>query len=42
MWRIAAEGEAIAGRSQAATQEGLDRIPGRLPFRIREVHPDND
>jgi len=36
------EGEAIAGRSQAATQEGLDRIRGRLPFRIREIHPDND
>src|ERR1035438_2879009 len=36
------EGEAIAGRSQAATQEGLDRIRRRLPFRIREIHPDND
>ncbi len=36
------EGEAIAGRSQAATQEGLDRIRGRRPFRIREIHPDND
>src|ERR1022692_3422865 len=36
------EGEAIAGRSQAATQEGLDRIRGRLAFRIREIHPDND
>ena len=36
------EGEPIAGRSQAATQEGLDRIRGRLPFRIREIHPDND
>jgi hypothetical protein len=36
------EGEAIAGRSQAATQEGLDRMRGRLAFRIREIHPDND
>jgi len=36
------EGEAIAGRSQMATQEGLDQIRGRLPFRVREIHPDND
>jgi hypothetical protein len=36
------EGEPIAGRSRAATQEGLDRIRQRLPFRIREIHPDND
>jgi hypothetical protein len=36
------EGEAIMGRSQAATKEGLDRVRARLPFRIREVHPDND
>lgn len=36
------EGEAIVGRSQMATKEGLDRIRKRLPFRIREVHPDND
>jgi hypothetical protein len=36
------EGEAIAGRSQSATKEGLDRIRRRLPFRIREIHPDND
>src|ERR1017187_4253276 len=36
------EGEAILGRSQVATKEGLDRIRGRLPFRIREIHPDND
>ena len=38
-WR---EGEPIAGRSQAATKEGLEGIRGRLPFRIRELHPDND
>ena len=36
------EGEAITGRSQKATEEGLDRIRQRLPFRIREIHPDND
>jgi hypothetical protein len=36
------EGEPMAGRWQAATQEGLDRIRRRLPFRIREIHPDND
>lgn len=36
------EGEPIAGRSQAATKEGLDGIRKRLPFRIREIHPDND
>lgn len=36
------EGEAIMGRSQVATKQGLDNIRGRLPFRIREIHPDND
>jgi hypothetical protein len=36
------EGEAITGRSQKATEEGMDRIRQRLPFRIREIHPDND
>lgn len=36
------EGEAIAGRSQTATRDGLDQIRQRLPFRIREIHPDND
>jgi hypothetical protein len=36
------EGEAIMGRSQLATKEGLDRIRRRLPFRILEIHPDND
>lgn len=36
------EGEPIMGRSQAATKEGLDRARARLPFRILEVHPDND
>ncbi|MGC8731049.1 MAG: integrase catalytic domain-containing protein [Halothiobacillaceae bacterium] len=36
------EGQAIAGRSQQATREGLDAIRVRLPFPIRELHPDND
>jgi hypothetical protein len=36
------EGEPIMGRSQAATKEGMDRIRSRLPFRILEIHPDND
>ena len=36
------EGQAIAGRSQQATKEGLDVIRQRLPFRLREIHPDND
>jgi hypothetical protein len=36
------EGEAIMVRSQLATKEGLDRIRQRLPFRILEIHPDND
>lgn len=36
------EGEAILGRSQVATRDGLNEIRGRLPFRVREIHPDND
>jgi len=36
------EGQAIPGRSQQATQAGLEALRQRLPFRIREVHPDND
>jgi len=36
------EGEAIMGRSQEATRQGLDSIRKRLPFGIRELHPDND
>ena len=36
------EGEPIMGRSQVATKEGMDRIRRRLPFRILEIHPDND
>jgi Integrase core domain len=36
------EGEAITSRSQQATKEGMDAIRKRAPFRIREIHPDND
>jgi hypothetical protein len=36
------EGEAIMGRSQAATKAGMQNIRRRAPFRIREIHPDND
>lgn len=36
------EGEAIAGRSQQMTHEGLKNIQKRLPFKIVEIHPDND
>lgn len=36
------EGAAIMGRSQAATKEGMEVIRQRLPFRMREIHPDND
>lgn len=36
------EGEAIAGRSQQVTHEGLKNIQKRLPFKIAEIHPDND
>ncbi len=36
------EGEAIAVRSQRATKEGLEQIRSRFPFRIRELHSDND
>lgn len=36
------EGEAIGSRSQQATKEGMEAIRVRVPFRIKEVHPDND
>jgi hypothetical protein len=36
------EGQAIAVRSQQAAKEGLCQIRERLPFRILELHPDND
>lgn len=36
------EGSPQRGRSQKATQESFERIRQRLPFRIQEVHPDND
>lgn len=36
------EGRPQMGRSQKATQESLEAIRVRVPFRVREVHPDND
>ena len=36
------EGQAIAARSQHASKEGLNAMKPRFPFRIRELHPDND
>ena len=36
------EGQAIAVRSQTATKEGLSQMQPRFPFRIPELHPDND
>lgn len=36
------EGEAIPSRAQQVTQEGLEAVRRRLPFRMREIHPDND
>lgn len=36
------ECEAILRRTQQATREGMDRMRKRLPFRILEIHPDND
>jgi hypothetical protein len=36
------EGQAIPVRSQHATKEGLSQMRPRFPFRIRELHPDND
>lgn len=36
------EGEPQMGRSQKASQESFDRLRRRFPFRVREVHPDND
>ena len=36
------EGQAITVRSQHATKEALEQMRPRFPFRIREVHPDND
>jgi hypothetical protein len=36
------EGEVIEDRTQTATRSALNRIRKRLPFRLRELHPDND
>jgi hypothetical protein len=35
------EGEAIMGRGQIPTQEGLDRARKRFPFYWKEIHSDN-
>jgi len=35
------EGEAIMGRGQIPTQEGLDRARKRFPFQWKEIHSDN-
>lgn len=36
------EGEVLASRGQQATKEAMEAICQRAPFRIREIHPDND
>lgn len=36
------EGAAIMGRTKYAVRDGLRDIRLRLPFTVREVHPDND
>jgi hypothetical protein len=35
------EGEAIMGRGQISTLEGLDRVRKRFPFAWKEIHSDN-
>ena len=36
------EGEPQMGRSQKASEASFDAVRQRLPFRVRELHPDND
>jgi len=36
------EGEPILRRTQEATREAMDRLRKRIPFRVLEIHPDND
>jgi hypothetical protein len=36
------EAEPILRRTQENTRAGMDRIRKRLPFRVLEIHPDND
>ena len=36
------EAEPILRRTQENTRNGMDRIRKRLPFRVLEIHPDND
>jgi len=35
------ERAAVLGRSYLAIQDGFERILARLPFRVKEIHPDN-
>jgi hypothetical protein len=39
---VGGECEGILRRTQEATRDGMDRMRKRLPFRILEIHPDND
>lgn len=36
------EGQSLMGRSQKATDYALKSIKARLPFTLKEIHPDND
>lgn len=36
------EGQPVGDRTQTSTRDALDSIRRRLPFAIREIHPDND
>jgi len=36
------EGEPQMGRSQKVTEEGFEALQQRFPFRVRELHADND
>jgi len=36
------EGEVLASRCQQGTKEAMEAMRKRAPFRIREIHPDND
>jgi len=36
------EGQALLGKSKRFTHQALEKISQRLPFPIRELHPDND
>ena len=36
------EGEPIVRRTQETTRDAMDRLRQRIPFRVLEIHPDND